>query len=164
MGNIIDYARTETRSFEALPFREADALVLAQLYDEVPECVLLLDDFGGEIRYVAGACETIRHSASDRIRCMLRKPLLGGVTIARADDELNHDKLVADHDVENVGLVDPQVTHDFYHAVAANPAVFSDVEMSAYCEQFDGGAQTQFAAVTFRLPSWNAGCGVSRHR
>ena len=31
MGNIIDYARTETRSFEALPFREADALVLAQL-------------------------------------------------------------------------------------------------------------------------------------
>ena len=24
MGNIIDYARTETRSFEALPFREAD--------------------------------------------------------------------------------------------------------------------------------------------
>ena len=25
--------------------------------------------------------------------------------------------------------------------------------MSAYCEQFDGGAQTQFAAVTFRLPS-----------
>ena len=45
MGNIIDYARTETRSFEALPFREADALVLAQLsYDEVPECVLRLDD------------------------------------------------------------------------------------------------------------------------
>lgn len=45
MGNIIDYARTETRSFEALPFREADALVLAQLsYDEVPKCVLLLDD------------------------------------------------------------------------------------------------------------------------
>ena len=31
MGNIIDYARTETRSFETLPFREADALVLAQL-------------------------------------------------------------------------------------------------------------------------------------
>ena len=65
MGNIIDYARTETRSFEALPFREADALVLAQLsYDEVPECVLR---FGSEIRYVAGACEAIRYSASDRI-------------------------------------------------------------------------------------------------
>ena len=54
MGNIIDYARTETRSFEALPFREADALVLAQLsYDEIP--------------YVAGACEAIRYSASDCI-------------------------------------------------------------------------------------------------
>ena len=68
MSNIIDYARTETRSFEALPFREADALVLAQLsYDEVPECVLRLDDLVAKIRYVAGACEAIRYSASDRI-------------------------------------------------------------------------------------------------
>ena len=153
MGNIIDYARTETRSFEALPFREADALVLAQLsYDEVPECVLLLDDLVakyGTLQARAKQFDIRRPIASLR---MLRKPPFGGVTIARADDELNHDKPVADHDVENVGLVDPQVTHDFYHAVAANPR-FSDVEMSAYCEQFDGGAQTQFAAVTFRLPS-----------
>lgn len=45
MGNIIDYARTETRDFGELPFREADALVLAQLsYDDVPECVPRLDD------------------------------------------------------------------------------------------------------------------------
>ena len=45
MGNIIDYARTETRSFETLPFRAADALVLAQLsYDDVPECVPTLDE------------------------------------------------------------------------------------------------------------------------
>ena len=153
MGNIIDYARTETRSFEALPFREADALVLAQLsYDEVPECVLLLDDLVakyGTLQARAKQFDIRRPIASLR---MLRKPPFDGVTIARADDELNHDKPVADHDVENVGLVDPQVTHDFYHAVAANPR-FSDVEMSAYCEQFDGGAQTQFAAVTFRLPS-----------
>ena len=137
MGNIIDYARTETRSFEALPFREADALVLAQLsYDEVPECVLLLDDLVakyGTLQARAKQFDIRRPIASLR---MLRKPPFGGVTIARADDELNHDKPVADHDVENVGLVDPQVTHDFYHAVAANPR-FSDVEMSAYCEQFD---------------------------
>ena len=57
-----------------------------------------------------------------------------------------------DHDVENVGLVDPQVTHDFYHAIAANPR-FSDIEMGAFLEQFDDGEQTQFAAVTYRLPS-----------
>lgn len=50
MGNIIDYARTETRDFGELPFREADALVLAQLsYDDVPECVPRLDDI--ESRY-----------------------------------------------------------------------------------------------------------------
>ncbi|MDR4021654.1 DUF2974 domain-containing protein, partial [Bifidobacterium sp.] len=63
-----------------------------------------------------------------------------------------HDRAVPDHDVENVGLVDPQVTHDFYHAIAANPR-FSDIEMGAFLEQFDDGEQTQFAAVTYRLPS-----------
>ena len=57
-----------------------------------------------------------------------------------------------DHNVENVGLVDPQVTHDFYHAIAADPR-FSDIEMGAFLEQFDDGEQTQFAAVTYRLPS-----------
>ena len=153
MGNIIDYARTETRSFEALPFREADALVLAQLsYDEVPECVLRLDDLVakyGTLQARAKQFDIRRPIASLR---MLRKPPFGGVTIARADDELNHDKPVADHDVENVGLVDPQVTHDFYHAIAANPR-FSDIEMGAFLEQFDDGEQTQFAAVTYRLPS-----------
>lgn len=83
---------------------------------------------------------------------MLRKLPFNGVTIARADDELNHDQAVPDHDVENVGLVDPQVTHDFYHAVASNPR-FSDIEMGAFLEQFDGEEQTQFAAVTYLLPS-----------
>ena len=74
------------------------------------------------------------------------------MTIARADDELHHGSAVPDHNVENVGLVDPQVTHDFYHAIAANPR-FSDIEMGAFLEQFDDGEQTQFAAVTYRLPS-----------
>ena len=83
---------------------------------------------------------------------MLRQPPFDGISIARADDELHHDRAVPDHDVENVGLVDPQVTHDFYHAVAANPR-FSDIEMGAFLEQFDDGEQTQFAAVTYRLPS-----------
>ena len=37
MGNIIDYAREEQRSFEELPFNEVDALILAQLaYEDVP--------------------------------------------------------------------------------------------------------------------------------
>ena len=93
MGNIIDYARTETRSFEALPFREADALVLAQLsYDEVPKCVLLLDDLVakyGTLQARAKQFDIRRPIASLR---MLRKPPFGGATIARADDELNHDK------------------------------------------------------------------------
>lgn len=153
MGNIIDYARTETRDFGELPFREADALVLAQLsYDDVPECVPRLDDI--ESRYGTLRDRVKQFDVRRPIRSlhMLRKLPFNGVTIARADDELNHDQAVPDHDVENVGLVDPQVTHDFYHAIAANPR-FSDIEMGAFLEQFDGEEQTQFAAVTYRLPS-----------
>ena len=153
MGNIIDYARTETRDFGELPFREADALVLAQLsYDDVPECVPRLDDI--ESRYGTLHDRVKQFDPRHPIRSvrMLRKPPFDGVTIARADDELHHGSAVPDHNVENVGLVDPQVTHDFYHAIAANPR-FSGIEMGAFLEQFDGDEQTQFAAVTYRLPS-----------
>ena len=115
MGNIIDYARTETRDFGELPFREADALVLAQLsYDDVPECVPRLDDI--ESRYGTLHDRVKQFDPRHPIRSvrMLRKPPFDGVTIARADDELHHGSAVPDHNVENVGLVDPQVTHDFY--------------------------------------------------
>ena len=45
MGNIIDYAREEQRSFEELPFNEVDALILAQLaYEDIPRLVPALDD------------------------------------------------------------------------------------------------------------------------
>ncbi|HAK71909.1 DUF2974 domain-containing protein [uncultured Bifidobacterium sp.] len=153
MGNIIDYARTETRGFDSLPFRAADALVLAQLsYDDVPDCVATLDELAkryGTIGHRARHFSLRRPIASLKA---LRHPPFDGVTIARADDELNHDAAMPDHNVENVGLVDPRVTHDFYHAVAANPR-FADIEIGAFCEEFDGDAQTQFAAMTFRLRS-----------
>ena len=153
MGNIIDYARTETRDFGELPFREADALVLAQLsYDDVPECVPRLDDVESKYGTLRDRVKQFDVRRPIRSLHMLRKLPFNGVTIARADDELNHDQAVPDHDVENVGLVDPQVTHDFYHAVASNPR-FSDIEMGAFLEQFDGEEQTQFAAVTYLLPS-----------
>lgn len=129
MGNIIDYARTETRGFDARPFREADALVLAQLsYDDVPECVPRLDDVESKYGTLRDRVKQFDVRRPIRSLHMLRKLPFNGVTIARADDELHHDQAVPDHNVENVGLVDPQVTHDFYHAVASNPR-FSDIEM-----------------------------------
>ncbi len=157
MSNIIDYARNETRSFMSLPFRAADALVLAQLsYDDVPQSIAKLDDL------ITRYSTFKRRARSFTTDFSIRRPVSSlralrcapycGVTIARADDELHHVAEREGHDVESVGLVDPQVTHDFYSAVAANPR-FADIEMSAYREQFDNEEQTQFAAVTYRLPS-----------
>lgn len=153
MGNIIDYARTETRDFGELPFREADALVLAQLsYDDVPDCMPRLEGVESQYGTLRNRVKHFDFRHPFRSIRMLRQPPFDGISIACADDELHHDRAVPDHDVENVGLVDPQVTHDFYHAIAANPR-FSDIEMGAFLEQFDGDEQTQFAAVTYRLPS-----------
>ena len=153
MGSIIDYARTETRGFGIHPFREADALVLAQLsYDDVPDCMPRLEGVESQYGTLRNCVKHFDFRHPFRSIRMLRQPPFDGISIARADDELHHDRAGPDHDVENVGLVDPQVTHDFYHAVAANPR-FSDIEMGAFLEQFDDGEQTQFAAVTYRLPS-----------
>lgn len=53
MGNIIDYAREEQRSFEELPFNEVDALILAQLaYEDIPRLVPALDDERNHVRHV----------------------------------------------------------------------------------------------------------------
>ena len=148
MGNIIDYARTETRSFETLPFRAADALVLAQLsYDDVPECMPTLDELYARYSTFARRVQSFSFRRPIASLRTLRFAPFHGVTIAHADDELHHDRAVPDHDVESVGLINPQITHDFYRAVAAKPR-FADVEMSAFCEKFDGDEQTQFAAVT----------------
>ena len=122
MGNIIDYARTETRSFETLPFRAADALVLAQLsYDDVPECVPTLDELYARYSTFARRVQSFSFRRPIASLRTLRFAPFHGVTIAHADDELHHDRAVPDHDVESVGLIDPQITHDFYRAVAANP-------------------------------------------
>ena len=83
MGNIIDYARTETRGFDSLPFRAADALVLAQLsYDDVPDCVATLDELTkryGTIGHRARHFSLRRPIASLKA---LRHPPFDGVTIA----------------------------------------------------------------------------------
>lgn len=152
MGNIIDYARTETRDFGELPSVRPTRLCSRSFRTTTPECVPRLDDVESKYGTLRDRVKQFDVRRPIRSLHMLRKLPFNGVTIARADDELHHDRAVPDHDVENVGLVDPQVTHDFYHAVASNPR-FSDIEMGAFLEQFDGEEQTQFAAVTYLLPS-----------
>ncbi|MBW3092354.1 DUF2974 domain-containing protein [Bifidobacterium sp. 82T10] len=152
MANITDYARTETRGFATVPFRAADALTLAILvYDDVPDDVPCIADaidrygtFGARVRSFSP-----RHPIMS-LRNLAHAPY-DGVTIAAADAELHGGVVNRDHDVNSVALVDPQLTHDFYRAVAANPR-FAGIAMNAYAAQFDAKAQTQFAALTYRLP------------
>ncbi|PLS29068.1 DUF2974 domain-containing protein [Bifidobacterium parmae] len=54
-------------------------------------------------------------------------------------------------DVQMVGLTDPNETHDFFAAVAASPR-FAATRLGAVVEHVNPGEQTQFAAMTFRLP------------
>ena len=92
MGNIIDYAREERRSFEELPFNEVDALILAQLaYEDIPQLVPKLDDeqaiygtFRGRVRHFRFARHAIRRS----IQALFRAPF-SPITLRQMDEVLH---------------------------------------------------------------------------
>ena len=155
MGNIIDYAREEQRSFEELPFNEVDALILAQLaYEDIPRLVPALDDernmygtFRGRMHHFPMDRHNLRQSA----KALLRAPF-SAITLKQMDEVLHGGADSAcQHQVHAVNLTDPAIMHSFVRTVAANPR-FSGLRVGAFAEQFDTDEQTQTAALTFLLP------------
>lgn len=155
MGNIIDYAREEQRSFEELPFNEVDALILAQLaYEDIPRLVPALDDernmygtFRGRIRHFPMDRHNLRQSA----KALLRAPF-SAITLKQMDEVLHGGADSAcQHQVHAVNFTDPAIMHSFVRTVAANPR-FSGLHVGAFAERFDTDEQTQTAALTFLLP------------
>lgn len=155
MGNIIDYAREEQRSFEELPFNEVDALILAQLaYEDIPRLVPALDDernmygtFRGRIRHFPMGRHNLRQSA----KALLRAPF-SAITLKQMDEVLHGGADSAcQHQVHAVNFTDPAIMHSFVRTVAANPR-FSGLRVGAFAERFDTDEQTQTAALTFLLP------------
>lgn len=155
MGNIIDYAREEQRSFEELPFNEVDALILAQLaYEDIPRLVPALDDernmygtFRGRIRHFPMDRHNLRQSA----KALLRAPF-SAITLKQMDEVL-HDGAdsACQHQVHAANFTDPAIMHSFVRTVAANSR-FSGLRVGAFAERFDTDEQTQTAALTFLLP------------
>ena len=155
MGNIIDYAREEQRSFEELPFNEVDALILAQLaYEDIPRLVPALNDernmygtFRGRIRHFPMDRHNLRQSA----KALLRAPF-SAITLKQMDEVLHGGADSAcQHQVHAVNFTDPAIMHSFVRTVAANPR-FSGLRVGAFAERFDTDEQTQTAALTFLLP------------
>ena len=155
MGNIIDYAREEQRSFEGLPFNEVDALILAQLaYEDIPRLVPALDDernmygtFRGRMHHFPMDRHNLRQSA----KALLRAPF-SAITLKQMDEVLHGGADSAcQHQVHAVNFTDPAIMHSFVRTVAANPR-FSGLRVGAFAERFDTDEQTQTAALTFLLP------------
>ena len=155
MGNIIDYAREEQRSFGELPFNEVDALILAQLaYEDIPRLVPALDDernmygtFRGRMHHFPMDRHNLRQSA----KALLRAPF-SAITLKQMDEVLHGGADNAcQHQVHAVNFTDPAITHSFVRTVAANPR-FSGLRVGAFAERFDTDEQTQTAALTFLLP------------
>lgn len=155
MGNIIDYAREEQRSFEELPFNEVDALILAQLaYEDIPRLVPALDDernmygtFRGRMHHFPMDRHNLRQSA----KALLRAPF-SAITLKQMDEVL-HDGAdsACQHQVHAANFTDPAIMHSFVRTVAADPR-FSGLRVGAFAERFDTDEQTQTAALTFLLP------------
>lgn len=155
MGNIIDYAREEQRSFEELPFNEVDALILAQLaYEDIPRLVPALDDernmygtFRGRMHHFPMDRHNLRQSA----KALLRAPF-SAITLKQMDEVLHGGADSAcQHQVHAVNFTDPAIMHSFVRTIAANPR-FSGLRVGAFAERFDTDEQTQTAALTFLLP------------
>lgn len=155
MGNIIDYAREERRSFEELPFNEVDALVLAQLaYEDIPTLVPDLDDeqnaYGTPLARLRNFRLDRRHVGRS-VKALFRAPF-SPITLKQMDEVLHGGADIAcQHQVHAVNFTDPAITHSFVRTVADNPR-FSGLRVGAFAERFDAEEQTQTAALTFLLP------------
>ena len=153
MGTILDYARTETRDFSEFPFHVADALVFALLSyakipSDVPTLAWLQQRYGSFTKRLR-AFDWRRLSHSVRA---LVKPPYEGPALRQIEHELGAYETTHPYIARHAGFGDPHESHEFYRSTAVNPR-FSIVHVSAAEERFDERAQTQFAALTFRLPT-----------
>ncbi|MCI1218958.1 MAG: DUF2974 domain-containing protein [Bifidobacterium sp.] len=151
MGNILDYAREETRGFDERPFNAVDALVLASLaYLRMPPLI-------PSLTAITASYSTVR----DRLRLFkLRHPInsmrtlraapFDGPTLAEAAKELERLR-TANGEERVAGLSDPRLTTALVELTKCNPR-FSHIRISAYDERFSAERQTQFAAMTMQLP------------
>ena len=155
-GNIIDYARTRTGSFDERPFNDVDALVLASLaYQTMPDVVPTLADWERRYGTTTARWRTLMSDPKTALRHplnslrALRQPDFPATTLADAAADLHPQDF--DHNAGYTGLADPKLTEALFAAMARNPR-FSSIHVGAVDERFSREHQTQFAAMTLLLP------------
>lgn len=155
-GNIIDYARTRTGSFDERPFNDVDALVLASLaYQTMPDVVPTLADWERRYGTTTARWRTLMSDPKTALRHplnslrALRQPDFPNTTLADAAAALHPQDF--DYNAGYTGLADPKLTEALFAAMARNPR-FSSIRVGAVDEQFSREHQTQFAAMTLLLP------------
>lgn len=156
-ANILDYARTFTRSFELNPLNEVDILVFAQLmYQRMPQCVprisetyLRQETLRNRVAHAAQLRS--QHHASkvfDTLKNILF-PQLEAVPLRAVSAALPHADFAFDQGFAGVAGVDE--TEELLRTLAVNPR-FMDIKIGAYVDVLDSNQETQFAAAAFILP------------
>ena len=155
-GNIIDYVRTRTGSFDERPFNDVDALVLASLaYQTMPDVVPTLVDWERRYGTLSARLHTLTADMSHALTAplaslrTLRHPPFPDATLADAAAALSPQDF--DYNAGYTGLADPKLTEMLFAQTSRNPR-FSSIRVGAVDEQFSREHQTQFAAMTFLLP------------
>ena len=155
-GNIIDYVRTRTGSFDERPFNDVDALVLASLaYQTMPDVVPTLADWERRYGTLSARLHTLTADMSHALTAplaslrTLRHPPFPDATLADAAAALSPQDF--DYNAGYTGLADPKLTEMLFAQTSRNPR-FSSIRVGAVDEQFSREHQTQFAAMTFLLP------------
>lgn len=152
-GTILEYARTQTRDFTEFPFQTADALVFALLsYDRIPQSVPHLKSLVARYGSLSRRVRSFdwRHPVASA-QAIVRVPF-DGPTMRQVEQELT---LYEEHHPyleEHAGFVPAGTPRQFYRSIAHNPR-FAVTRVNAADERFDLDQQTQFAAMTFLLPT-----------
>lgn len=153
METILDYVQRQTRDFTVYSFHAADALVFADLtYDKIPSNVPRLCDIE---RHYGTTLARIKNFDMKRplhsARAIVKVPY-EGLSMRQIEAELSEYERTDNYLQKSSGFVNPSKTHEFYRSTARNPR-FAVVRMNAIEERLDPVTQTQFAAMTFLLPT-----------
>ncbi|GGI14179.1 hypothetical protein GCM10007377_09640 [Galliscardovia ingluviei] len=157
-ANILDYARTFTRSFDLSPLNEVDILVFAQLmYQRMPQCVprisetcLRQETLRNRVAYATQLRSQHRASKAFNTLKNILFPQLEAVPLRTVSAALPHTDFAFDQGFAGVAGVDE--TEELLRTLAVNPR-FMDVKIGAYVDILDSNQETQFAAAAFILPS-----------
>lgn len=150
---MLDYAVNETRDFTDYSFHDADAVAFAMLsYDRIPASVPRLDAVMNQYGSFSKRLQAFNwRNFIESTRALVTTPFVGP-SMRQVENDIAAWEREHPNEIDHNIVGETETAHKFYREISRNPR-FSVTRISAAEELFDSDKQTQFAAMTFLLPT-----------